>query len=235
MAVYLLSEELIFPNPSHAGNDGLLAVGGDLRPERLILAYRNGIFPWFSPDDPIMWWSPDPRCVLSTHNVKISKSMRNVLNQKKFKVIFDQKFEEVMRRCMEAKRKESGTWIGEDMIGAYLELYKLGFAHSVEVYENDILVGGLYGVSIGKMFFGESMFSSVSNASKVGLITLSRVLAEAGFDWIDCQLYTPHLGTMGAEVIDRRSFLELLTERVDEETIRGKWEIGVTQTKLQAI
>jgi len=223
MPIYLLNEELIFPDPDEGSEEGILAVGGDLSPDRLLLAYEQGIFPWYSPPDPILWWSPDPRCVLFSEKLKVSKSMRNMFNQKKFTVSFDQSFVEVVRKCQNAKRNEEGTWITEDIIAAYTNLHDLGIAHSVEVWEGEVLVGGLYGVSMGTMFFGESMFASSSNASKVGFITLVQVLQKRGFKVIDCQVYNEHLGTLGAENISRKMFHKLLREALDHTTIQGSW------------
>ena len=226
MAVYLLNNELIFPNPAHAGSDGLLAVGGSLQPDRILLAYQSGIFPWYGPEDPIMWWSPDPRCLLPTKDVKISKSMRNVLNRATMRCTMDNEFEQVVRECQLAKRREKGTWINEEMISAYTELHELGMAHSVEVWEDGQLIGGLYGVSMGRMFFGESMFSKRSNASKVALVKLCSFLGDRGFEWIDCQMYTQHLGTLGAILKPRIEFLDILESSLDQETLKGKWRFA---------
>ncbi len=223
MAVYLLNNELIFPNPAHAGSDGLLAIGGDLKPDRILLAYEHGIFPWYGPEDPIMWWSPDPRCLLPTKAVKVSKSMRNVLNRGTMRCTMDNEFETVVRECQKAKRREKGTWINEDIIKAYCEIHSLGMAHSVEVWEDGSLIGGLYGVSIGKLFFGESMFSKRNNASKVALVKLCAFLSERGFDWVDCQMYTQHLGSLGAIMKPRLEFLRILEESLEDDTLIGKW------------
>lgn len=223
MPIFLLNDELIFPDPHEGSEEGILAVGGDLRPDRLLLAYEQGIFPWYSPPDPILWWSPDPRCVLFSDQLKISKSMRNVFNQQKFTVSFDACFTEVVQKCQNAKRNEEGTWITDDIITAYTNLHALGVAHSVEVWEGEQLVGGLYGVSLGHMFFGESMFADVSNASKVGFITLVQALQSRGFDVIDCQVYNDHLGRLGAEEIPRTTFHELLRSALQKETISGSW------------
>ena len=223
MSVYHLHNQLNFPNPAHAGKDGLLAIGGDLSSHRLIEAYRSGVFPWFNPGDPIMWWSPDPRCVLNTSKVKISASMRNVMNRQVYEVRMDEQFEMVMRRCISMKRKQRGTWIGDEMIRAYVDLHHQGLAHSVEVYCAGELVGGLYGVSLGRMFFGESMFSHSSNSSKFALIMLCKALETKGVRWIDCQMYTEHLASMGAELMSRQSFLELLSDHLSEAGLTGKW------------
>jgi leucyl/phenylalanyl-tRNA---protein transferase len=233
MPVFWLSEkELSFPNPELANEDGILAVGGDLSVERLLLAYQNGLFPWFNPGDPILWWSPDPRFVLFPAELKIAKSMRSYFNQRKFEVTFDQQFELVMRACKEQNRKgqDGGTWISEEMVEGYFGLHKGGFAHSVEVWKGDDLVGGLYGVCLGKIFFGESMFSKVNNASKVGFIALVRMLEDRGFNLIDCQQETRHLKSLGARNIERSDFLKLISQNKKEKTIRGNWEKIVEDT-----
>ena len=206
--IFQLSDELIFPNPTLADDDGLLAVGGDLSLERLLLAYENGIFPWFNADDPILWYSPPERFVLDPAEIKISKSMRQTLNTQKFTVTHNQNFEAVIKACAESKREgQDGTWINSLMIDAYLSLHKKGYAHSIEVWEDDRLVGGLYGILMNQVFCGESMFSRKSNASKTALIWLCK---SAKLKLIDCQVYTAHLESMGAKLITRASFLRLL-------------------------
>lgn len=209
MPIFQLTKELIFPHPRLAEVDGLLAFGGDLTPERLILAYRSGIFPWYSEEDPLLWWSPDPRFILLPQKVKVSRSMKKVLWKKTFKLTFDTSFRRVMALCAEL-RQEDGTWITPEMIDAYYKLHELGIAHSVEAWHEDELVGGLYGISLGKCFFGESMFSTMSNASKAALITLAEVLRNENYLFIDCQVYTQHLESMGAELISRSDYLSLL-------------------------
>lgn len=202
-----------FPHPSEADKDGLLAVGGDLSSDCLLQAYYSGIFPWFNEGQPILWWTPDPRMVLFPEKLKVSKSMRQLFNQNKFKVTYNQSFEEVVRNCAEIKREgQDGTWITDDMMDAYLELHRLGYAQSVEVWDKDQLVGGLYGIYLKdkNVFCGESMFSKVSNASKYGFITLVRKLIEEDVKLIDCQIYTPHLASLGAEEISREDFLQFL-------------------------
>ncbi|TAE57444.1 MAG: leucyl/phenylalanyl-tRNA--protein transferase [Bacteroidetes bacterium] len=222
MPLFSLSDELIFPDPAWAEPDGMLAVGGDLRPERLLLAYQNGIFPWYSRNEPILWWSPDPRFVLYPEQLYVSKSMKQVLKRETFRITFDQKFREVIGHCGKTRRPgQRGTWITHDMLEAYCTLHERGFAHSVEVWENEKLVGGLYGVSLGKAFFGESMFAHVSNASKAGFITLVRNLQERGFQLIDCQVYTEHLESLGAVLVPRERFLEELSEVLKGETWQG--------------
>lgn len=220
MPIFQLTEDLVFPHPKFANDDGILAVGGDLSVNRLILSYKNGIFPWFNEDDPIIWWSPDPRCVLFTDNIKISKSMRQLLSKNEFDVTLDNNFVDVISNCGKTKRKgQKGTWITEEMRFAYLELHKQGFAHSVEVWNNSELVGGLYGVFIGKTFFGESMFAKKSNTSKYGFIKLVEALNKSDVSLIDCQTTTEHLISLGAEEINRDRFLQLLeVNTVIEET-----------------
>lgn len=209
MPVFKLSEDLIFPDPSLAEEDGLLAAYGDLSPERLILAYSNGIFPWFSEDEPILWWSPDPRFILYPKDIKISHSMKKILNRNIYKISFDTCFRDVISNCA-GVRKESGTWITNDMIEAYCKLHNMGYAHSVEAWHEGKLVGGLYGIIIRKCFFGESMFSIMDNASKAAMITLCKKLQEQNFILIDCQVYSKHLESLGAVNIKRDKFLEIV-------------------------
>lgn len=212
--MYFLSKALFFPPVSEADEDGILAVGGDLSPERLLLAYKNGIFPWFESDDPILWWSPDPRMVLFFDELVISKSMRNILNRNIFKVTFNQNFREVISNCKNMKRNgQSGTWITNDMTEAYIRLHELGIAKSVEVWENDRLVGGLYGVDLGDVFCGESMFSKVSNASKVAFIALAKKLQNENYKLLDCQVYNDHLATLGCREIERENFIQILKNK----------------------
>jgi leucyl/phenylalanyl-tRNA---protein transferase len=210
MVFRLPTDEIVFPNPSLADEDGLLAVGGDLRAERLILAYEHGIFPWFSEDDPILWYSPHERCVIYPERIKMSKSMAQVMRNNTFKVTTDGAFEKVIASCAEAPRKnQPGTWITQEMQAAYTRLHELGWAHSIEVWQNEHLVGGLYGMAIGKVFCGESMFSLVSNASKVALIYLCQ---QFEFKLIDCQLPNEHLFSLGAEMISRETYMGFFTE-----------------------
>ncbi|HET8830189.1 MAG TPA: leucyl/phenylalanyl-tRNA--protein transferase [Pelobium sp.] len=206
--IFQLVDELIFPNPALAEEDGLLAIGGDLSLERLILAYQNGIFPWFNADDPILWYSPPERFVLFPTEIKVSKSMRQVLRSKRFSVTYNQDFNGVINNCAGAKREgQDGTWINHLMLAAYLNLHQKGFAHSVEVWENNELVGGLYGVLMNGVFCGESMFSKRSNTSKIALIWLCK---NANIRLVDCQVYTEHLESMGAKLINRTDFLDFL-------------------------
>lgn len=211
--MYLLDETLNFPPVESATSDGLLAVGGDLSIERLQLAYKSGIFPWFSKGQPILWWSPDPRMVLFPEKLRVSKSMKQVLRQNRFRVSFDEDFAGVIEACASMSRPgQKGTWITNEMKQAYKNLHKAGMAHSVEVWEDSQLVGGLYGIYLQdrKVFCGESMFSRVSNASKTGFISLVRELEKRDVRLVDCQIYTPHLASMGAEEISRKEFLKYL-------------------------
>jgi len=210
-AITFLDDRLLFPAVDNANSEGLLAVGGDLSVERLRLAYKNAIFPWFSEDSLILWWSPDPRMVLYPEKIKISKSMRSTLNKGKFKVTKDRAFRKVIRHCAKAYRPgQKGTWITQHMIEAYVQLHKKGDAHSYEVWEGDNLVGGLYGIDLGHVFCGESMFSKSRDASKFALIHLAKELENKNYSVIDCQLYTPHLESLGAELISREQYLKIL-------------------------
>ncbi|WP_113639389.1 leucyl/phenylalanyl-tRNA--protein transferase [Nubsella zeaxanthinifaciens] len=211
MVFSLPNDEVVFPNPELADEDGLLAIGGDLSPERLILAYHHGIFPWFSDDDPICWYSPHERCVIYPERIKVSKSMKQVLKNGGFNVTVDECFADVIAKCAKAPRKDQpGTWITAEMQQAYIKLHQLGWAHSVEVWKNNALVGGLYGIAVSDVFCGESMFSLVSNASKVALIFLCQ---QTNFKLIDCQLPNEHLLSLGAEMIDRETYMEVLNKQ----------------------
>lgn len=202
--------------------DGLLAAGGDLSPERLLLAYSNGIFPWFSDDQPVLWWSPDPRCILRPEQIHVSRSLRRTLNQKRFRITADQDFVAVIELC--ADTRDEGTWITEDMIHAYTRLHRLGYAHSIEAWNNQgQLVGGLYGIALGRCFFGESMFSLETNASKVLMVHLANQLAEWGYEIMDCQVESGHLMRMGAECISRTEFLSILEEHTDRIPDQSNW------------
>lgn len=206
--IFRLDKRIVFPNPSLAEKDGLLAVGGDLSTERLLLAYHNGIFPWYNDDTPILWYSPHERFVLFPDELKIAKSMRPVLKSGRFKVTYDQNFAQVIDACSVINRKDQpGTWITTDMKNAYIRMHMEGHAHSVEVWEDEKLVGGLYGVLVGEVFCGESMFSKVSNASKVALISLCNTNK---YRLIDCQVYTEHLESLGARMISRKEYLSIL-------------------------
>jgi len=206
-----LTNELYFPSVEDANAEGLLAVGGDLSPERLLLAYKRGIFPWFNDGSLLLWWSPDPRMVLFPERIKISKSMRKVLKSNQFSLTKNKYFEEVIDQCRLAKREgQEGTWITNEMKEAYLKLHELGYAKSYEVWQDDKMVGGLYGIDLGHIFCGESMFSLVSNASKFAFIQLADELHRKKYSLIDCQLYTKHLESLGAEEIPRSRFIEIL-------------------------
>ena len=214
--MYFLTKELFFPPVSEANPDGILAIGGDLSPERLILAYKSGIFPWFEEGEPIFWYSPYPRMVLFLDEFEVSKTMRNILNRNIFKVTFNQNFREVILNCQKIKRNDqNGTWITNDMIEAYCKLHKMGIAKSVEVWQNDELVGGLYGIDLGHVFCGESMFSKVSNASKVAFIALANQLKKGNYNLLDCQVYNEHLESLGCREIEREDFMKILKPTID--------------------
>jgi len=211
--MYHLSEKIWFPNLETATSDGLLAIGGDLSIERLLLAYNSGIFPWFEDGQPILWWSPNPRMILFLEKFKVSKSLRKTLNSKKFKITFNQDFSQVISYCANVPRNgQAGTWITSEMQAAYINLHKLGHAVSVEVWEDNQLVGGLYGIDLPnkKVFCGESMFSLVNDASKVAFYDLVEYLKTKNYKLVDCQVYNPHLESLGAEELNRELFLELL-------------------------
>lgn len=209
--IFQLTDDLIFPPPHLAEEDGLLAVGGDLAPERLLLAYNSGIFPWYSDETPVLWYAPHQRFVLFPEKLKVSKSMRQVMKSKKFEITFNNAFADVIKSCSVVTRKDQdGTWITDDMQEAYIQLHGLGYAHSVEVWEKGMLVGGLYGILINNVFCGESMFSKVSNSSKAALIWLTENIE---LRLIDCQIYTSHLESMGAEMISQEEYLNILCKR----------------------
>ena len=211
--MYYLSPALFFPPVSQANQDGILAVGGDLTTERLQLAYKSGIFPWFEDDEPIIWWSPNPRMVLFLDELIISKSMRNILNRNIFSVTFNQNFRDVISNCQNIERDgQNGTWITNDMIEAYCKLHLLGIAKSIEVWQDEVLVGGLYGIDLGHVFCGESMFSKVSNASKTAFIALVNQLKKEDYKLLDCQVYNPHLESLGCREIKRDDFINILTD-----------------------
>ena len=225
MPVYQLSDKLVFPPAELADKDGLLAIGGDLSPERLLLAYSNGIFPWYSAGDPILWWSPSPRLVIFPDEFTIPKRLSRLIRQKKFSATVDQAFQEVIAACATIDtRGEKGTWITIEMIDAYCRLHDMGFAHSVECWMDGELAGGLYGISLGGIFFGESMFSRQTNASKVALVALVNKLQKWDFDLIDCQMKTEHLMQFGAREIPGAEFQKLLIKSLSRETKIGKWQ-----------
>jgi leucyl/phenylalanyl-tRNA--protein transferase len=209
--MYHVTEALYFPAVETASPEGILAFGGDLSSERLLLAYQSGIFPWFEADEPILWWSPNPRMVLFLNELKVSKSMRNILNRAVFKVTFNQDFRAVISNCQNVKRDgQNGTWITNEMIEAYCKLHELGVAKSVEVWKDDKLVGGLYGIDLGHVFCGESMFSLVSNASKVAFVSLVNQLKSEKYQILDCQVYNEHLESLGCREINRDDFIKII-------------------------
>ncbi len=227
MPVFRLSSNLTFPPPHLAIAEGLLAVGGDLSVERLVLAYSQGIFPWYAEEDPILWWSPDPRLVLYPAELHVSRSLRKVLRQQTFEVTLDQAFSRVIRACAGNRGPDHpGTWIVPEMMAAYEALHAAGLAHSVEAWQGDMLAGGLYGVSLGGVFFGESMFTRVSNASKVALVRLVAGLRRAGFRLIDCQVTTAHLMRLGAREISRTRFMNELQRGLKSATRQGVWRLS---------
>jgi leucyl/phenylalanyl-tRNA--protein transferase len=225
MPVFRLSHRNEFPPVHLAREDGLLAVGGDLSVNRLLLAYQMGIFPWYNWDEPVLWWSPDPRLVLFPQEITISRSLKKVMKRNRFRITFDTAFDQVINACADIRTEnDKGTWIGNKMIKAYNRLHHEGFAHSVEAWSGDKLAGGLYGVSLGRCFFGESMFSYESNASKTAFATLCNYLTDHDFSLIDCQVKTQHLMSFGAREIPRDDFLVLLSECLDYPTVRGFWD-----------
>lgn len=215
MPLFALDKELLFPPVHLAEPDGLLAIGGDLSPERLLIAYRNGIFPWYEGEH-ILWWSPDPRFVLFPDELKISKSMKPLLNKNVFEFTTNKAFKQVIQHCKESKRPgQQGTWITDEVEKAFCKMHELGFAHSAEAWNNDELVGGLYGIKMGKVFFGESMFSKESNASRFAFIKYAQQLKEEGIELIDCQIYTEYLESFGARMIERKEFIKLIKKLTD--------------------
>ena len=224
MPIFILSEQLVFPAPHFATPEGLLAVGGDLSRKRLLLGYSQGIFPWFSDGEPLLWWSPDPRLVLYPEELKVSKSLKKIINQGRFHITADTAFNRVIKACASVNRKNNeGTWIVDEMIKAYSLLHEAGFAHSIEAWYQGELAGGLYGVSLGRCFFGESMFTGVSNASKAAFVRLVEYLNSFRFDLIDCQVTTKHLINLGAREIPRSRFLGQLKKSLKLPTMQGKW------------
>ena len=237
MPVYqLISEISLFPPIEEAEDDGLLAVGGDLTKERLLGAYRRGIFPWYEVGQPILWWSPDPRLVLFPDELKISRSLRKVLRKEQFEIRFDTAFQEVIKSCADVRTKQGeGTWIIPEMQQAYTELHQEGFAHSVESWLDGKLVGGLYGISMGQCFFGESMFSTMNDSSKVALVALADFSQRVGIKLIDCQMTTPHLLSLGAREIKRAVFLKLLKKHLETPSIKGLWNNGPVSMKVNLL
>jgi leucyl/phenylalanyl-tRNA--protein transferase len=229
MPVFQLDERLIFPPPELADDSGILAVGGDLCPERLLLAYSMGIFPWYSEGLPIIWHSPDPRLVLTPETLHMPRSLRKVMRKRPYKIRLDTAFARVIEACAQVPRDgQDGTWITDEMTRAYIKLYELGFAHSAEAWQGDSLVGGLYGVCLGGAFFGESMFAHAADASKIAFVTLIRQLEAWNIDLIDCQVYTEHLSRFGAAEWPRHEFLAALHDVLPRPTRRGRWRLDST-------
>ena len=222
--IFRLPREVVFPDPALADPSGILAVGGDLSPERLLLAYASGIFPWFDADQPILWWSPDPRLVLYPDQLHVPRSLAKAIKRETVEVRYDTAFTRVIERCAQVVRPDQeGTWITEDMLDAYVRLHELGFAHSAEAWRDGELVGGLYGVSLGSAFFGESMYAEAPDASKIAFVTLVGKLRGWGFDLVDSQIRTEHLSRFGAVEIPRTRYLEQLRVSVARPTRRGPW------------
>jgi len=224
--LFQLTDDLVFPDPRHSEENGLLAVGGDLDPTRILLGYENGIFPWFNAEDPILWWSPDPRYVLYPNRLKVSKSMKQLMRKGRFELSLDRAFSEVISNCGIVKRDgEQGSWITSEMEDAYNALHDLGVAHSSEAWLEGELVGGLYGVCLGGIFFGESMFHKASNASKAAFIHLVDFLKNNGIEIIDCQMHTDHLESLGGEHITKERFLKELGQALKKESLIGSWTV----------
>lgn len=228
MPIYVLGSDIWFPSAEMASPEGIVAVGGDLSPERLITAYSHGIFPWYSKGEPIIWWSPDPRMVLFPKEVHIAKSMKRIVKKNIFQFTLDRDFRSVIENCRLPRKNQPSTWITDEIRDAYVLLHDLGFAHSGEVWRGNRLVGGIYGISLGKCFFGESMFSKETNASKFAFIKMAEQLIKMGFIMLDGQVPSRHLETLGAREVPRKEFLALLKEGLKHETLVGKWLEGFT-------
>lgn len=229
MAIFALSDELIFPAPQLAEPSGLLAVGGDLSPQRLLLAYTNGIFPWNHPEDPLLWWSPDPRCILEPGDLHVSRRLAKKQRQSTYRITFDLAFDDCVRGCAIADQRSESTWINNEIFNAYRQLHQLGYAHSVECWEGKELVGGLYGVAIGRCFCGESMFHFRTDASKLAFAALVTTLEALNYRLIDCQLPTDHLHSLGAKDIPRDKFLNLLQQcevKKNRQVVPGLFPVG---------
>ncbi len=220
--LFFLDEKLIFPPIETATKEGIIAIGGDLSIDRLLLAYSSGIFPWYSQNEPILWWSPDPRFVLLPENFKVNKSLKKFIRKNNYKITYDKAFEKVIKMCAKLRSKQ-GTWLTNEMIDAYINLHNQGYAHSVEAWHNEKLAGGLYGVSLGRCFFGESMFFVMENASKVCLINLVEILIKNNFLFIDSQVYTQHLENFGASNIPRNDYITMLKTGLSYQTLKGNW------------
>jgi len=226
MTVFALNAQPAFPDPAHADEDGLLAVGGDLSPQRLLMAYGQGIFPWYSENAPILWWSPDPRLILEPSKIHVPRRLERILRQGRFRFTLDTAFERVITRCADTPRHGAhGTWIVPEMLAAYCRLHELGFAHSIEAWSGDVLAGGLYGVAMGGAFFGESMFYGEPDASKAALVTLMRALDRAGFTLFDCQQTTAHMVRFGGFEVPRVEFLSRLRTALELPFLRGPWSL----------
>lgn len=235
MPVYALDEDIAFPPPHLANEDGLLAVGGDLSVQRLVLAYSIGIFPWPSPGFPLLWFSPNPRLVLYPQELRIGRSLRKRIRKQPYEIRFDTSFREVVERCAEAYRPgQHGTWITDEMVGAYVDLHEAGLAHSAEAYLDGQLVGGLYGVSLGRVFCGESMFATQPDASKIAFVTLIAQLKRWGCQLVDCQVHTDHLARFGAREVPRGVFLEQLSGVVRGPTRQGRWKLELDPADVLA-
>ncbi|MBS1119448.1 MAG: leucyl/phenylalanyl-tRNA/protein transferase [Deltaproteobacteria bacterium] len=234
MPVFRLDDRLVFP-PVHLAKDGLLALGGDLRPERLLLAYSKGIFPWYAENLPILWHSPDPRMVMTTRDLIVQRSLRKTIRRAPYRLTMDTAFNQVVQGCASVPRPgQAGTWLIPEMVDAYRQLHELGFAHSIEAWAGDQLVGGLYGVSLGAAFFGESMFARAPDASKVAFVASVRQLDAWNIGLIDCQVHTEHLDRFGAYEVSREDYLELLHTALDEPTRRGRWTLELDQDAFAA-
>ncbi len=232
MPVYALTEELSFPPPELAREDGLLAVGGDLSPERLVLAYQNGIFPWTTEHGPLLWWCPAPRFVLMPEDLHVGRTLRKLQRRAPYRLSLDEAFAEVIRGCATTKRPgQPGTWIRPDIQAAYIELHRRGIAHSVEAWEGDTLVGGLYGVALGSVFCGESMFARRPNASKLAFVAVVEQLRAWGFTMVDCQIFTEHLDRFGAIELELDDFLEQLYDGIEGPGKQGRWRFDEAGSK----
>jgi len=233
LPIYALADEHVFPNPEHADDSGLIAVGGDLHPMRLLRGYAMGIFPWYSEGQPILWHSPDPRFVLDLADLHVGRSLRQTIRKRPYRLTMDQAFVDVIECCSAVYRPgQDGTWITRAMVAGYSQLHRLGFAHSVEAWDDDELVGGLYGVSLGSLFFGESMFAGEPDASKLGFVALVRQLRAWGFDLIDSQVRTEHLARFGARDIPRSDYLARLARGLRQQTRQGRWSFDADPYEL---
>ncbi|USQ12539.1 leucyl/phenylalanyl-tRNA--protein transferase [Legionella lytica] len=218
-----LNEDFVFPDPETSDKQGLLLIGGDLNPKRILQAYSQGVFPWYGPGSPVLWWSPNPRLIVRPSAFKVSHSLQKSL-KKPFRITVDTAFPEVIRSCATSSERMDNTWIVNDMIEAYTQIHAMGYAHSFEVWLDDELVGGLYGISLGRAFFGESMFHKVTDASKIAFYYLCQTMNQWRFDFIDCQLPSPHLLSLGAEVISRTDFMRLLNDTLEYPSMQGIWQ-----------